>query len=273
MTTSSNRADLFAVRTPGQVLAFGLGAFAFSYLGALVVGALLGDVPALALSLMVSALGMITIPLVYIRRQQAAVGASLRVAPLHWPQVLWLLGMTVAAVPAVLALAAWNQELVPPPPEYVEWVEALRPTDTGDWILSVLAVVVFGPLGEEIVFRGLIQHAARFVLGRGLAMLFTALVFAVAHGQPWNLGSLLLMGLLLALVFEATGSLLAPIVVHSSYNLTLLLVQTYGTTVPDLPVDAAAFGAVCALAVGWAAYGRLRRADPWPEDTDPDPDA
>lgn len=272
MTTSSNRADLFAVRTPGQVLAFGLGVFAFSYLGALVAATALEDVPALALSLTVSVLGMVTLPLLYIRRQQVAVGASLRFAPLRWPQVLWLLGMTIAAVPAVLALAAWNQELVPPPPEYVEWVEALRPNDTGDWMLSVLAVVVFGPLGEEIVFRGLIQHAARFVFGRGLAVLFTALVFAVAHGQPWNLSSLLLMGLLLALVFEATGSLLAPIVVHAAYNLTLLFVQTYGTTVPDLPLDVAAFGAVCALAVAWAAYGRLRRAHPWPEDTESDPD-
>ena len=269
MTTPPDRADLFSLRSPGQILAIGMGAVASSYLVAMIVTVAFDEAPIHVVSIGANLAGMIALPLLYLGRQGVGVGETLRVAPLPPPQILWLVGITIAIVPAVLALATWNQQLVPPPPEYLDAVERSIPTNGGQWVLAILSVVVIGPLAEEIVFRGMVQQAARTATGRTAAIVFTGVVFAIWHGQQWNLASLLLVGLFLGLVFEATGSLLAPLILHAAYNLTILLIYAHGTTLPDLPTDVAAFGAVCALAVGWAAYGRLRCVRAW---NDPPPD-
>ena len=269
MTTPPDRADLFSLRTPGQILAIGMGAVASSYLVAMLVTAAVDGAPVHVVSIGANVAGMIALPLFYLSRQDVDVGETLRAVPLPIAQVLWLLGITIAIVPAVLALATWNQQLYPPPPEYLEAVQRSIPDSGGEWVLAILSVVVIGPLAEEIVFRGMVQQAARTAVGRAAGILFTGIVFAIWHGQLWNLASLILVGLFLGLVFEATGSLLAPLVLHSAYNLTILLIYAHGTTLPDLPPDVAAFGAVCALAVGWAAYGRLRCARAW---NDPPPE-
>ena len=265
MTTPEEKADLLRARTPGQVMALGMGAVALSFLFAGIVFEFASDAPVHVVSIVANALGMIAVPVAYVAWQRLHVAASLRLLPVPTPQLLWVLGMIVAIVPAVLALGQWNQRLVPPPPEYLERVAQAMPETLPQWILAVFAMVVVAPIAEEIVFRGMVQQAARRAIGRWFSVVFTAVVFAVWHGQLWNVAALTLVGLFLGLAFEATGSLLASIAAHSTYNFVVMLIYTHGTDVPDLPPTAAAFGAACALAVAWAAYGRLRVVVPWPE--------
>ncbi len=96
-------------------------------------------------------------------------------------------------------------------------------------ITLVLCIVVLAPLGEELLFRGLIYRSLRDGLARhgsiGLAMVVgavvSALCFAYAHGgegQEQQLWQLVVVGLVLVLAFELTGSISAPIMVHSLNN-------------------------------------------------------
>jgi len=91
--------------------------------------------------------------------------------------------------------------------------------------LIVLAAVVVAPVCEEIVFRGYLYPAAKKHAGSTVAALFSALVFAGAHGNIAALVPLFVFGLLLVAVYERTGSIWAPIAVHALFNGTTVLIQ------------------------------------------------
>jgi len=94
----------------------------------------------------------------------------------------------------------------------------------------LLAAVVFAPLGEEALFRGLIQPVLRRRLAPGAAIAVTALLFAAIHGHGISFLPLLGFGAVLGLAYELTGSLLVCILVHFWFNFftALLLLTGYG---------------------------------------------
>lgn len=98
----------------------------------------------------------------------------------------------------------------------------------------VLGVAVMAPIGEEFVYRGLIFKSLRDSLTRWLPLRYTFLIavsvsaalFAGSHGSPdqmAQLGMLFVMGVLFALSYEWTGSLFAPVLLHSLNNVCALL--------------------------------------------------
>ncbi len=95
--------------------------------------------------------------------------------------------------------------------------------------LIVLLVLVAGlvPLAEELLFRGVLYGMLRERWGLAPAVLLSALLFAVAHLVPLLLPALFVMGLVLALLREYTGSLIPCIMLHSLQNgLALVAIQT-----------------------------------------------
>jgi membrane protease YdiL (CAAX protease family) len=84
---------------------------------------------------------------------------------------------------------------------------------------SLLGTVLFAPLFEEIVFRGLLYATLRRRLPWPVAATLSAGVFAVAHGYgPAGFGSVFLSGLLWAIAYERTGSLLPNTAAHVVNN-------------------------------------------------------
>ncbi len=85
--------------------------------------------------------------------------------------------------------------------------------------LGVLAFMFFfgtlaAPIVEELLFRGFFQTALRITFNKTQAILISGFVFALIH---WNFHVILqifILGILLAYLFEKTGSLVAPIFVH-----------------------------------------------------------
>lgn len=94
--------------------------------------------------------------------------------------------------------------------------------------LGVLTFMLFfgtlaAPIVEEILFRGFFQTALKMTFNKNQAILISSLVFALIH---WNFHVFLqifILGLLLAYLFEKTGSLVAPIFVHICHNTTTLV--------------------------------------------------
>lgn len=96
-------------------------------------------------------------------------------------------------------------------------------------LLVFAALVILTPLFEEMVFRGLFFGWARQRLGFISAAVFSSLVFAAFHapyvdalGMHWGfraLGMIFTLGFLSALLFERTGSLIAPTLLHGLFNL------------------------------------------------------
>lgn len=93
--------------------------------------------------------------------------------------------------------------------------------------LAVMVVGLLAPLVEELIFRGLIFGWLRARLPLWLAVVVSAAVFAGAHVIPVLLPALFAIGLVLAIVYQWTGSLWVTVLLHAMQNtfvVTLLFV-------------------------------------------------
>lgn len=88
--------------------------------------------------------------------------------------------------------------------------------------LTLVLACVVGPVAEEIFFRGLLFGALRTRMSRVWAALASGSLFAAVHTNPVGFLPIVLLGWLLADLYERTGSLAGSIVVHIVHN-TLLI--------------------------------------------------
>jgi len=86
--------------------------------------------------------------------------------------------------------------------------------------LATLAIGV-APIFEEFIFRGLIFGGLRRSLGLPTSALASAAVFAIIHPSA-AVAPVFVMGICAALIYERTGALLAPMLVHALYNAAVL---------------------------------------------------
>ncbi len=104
-------------------------------------------------------------------------------------------------------------------------------TDGGffGFLMNFASAVVLAPLFEEIVFRGVIcKSLSRF--NKGFAVIFSALLFAIAHLNLYQGIPVFGMGIVFAFVYLRSGSLRVPILMHVINNF-FALIQTYA---PDV---------------------------------------
>jgi membrane protease YdiL (CAAX protease family) len=94
-------------------------------------------------------------------------------------------------------------------------------------VALVLVVGIIGPLGEEIFFRGFAYTACRHRLGPVVGAIASAALFSLAHLNPGALIPIFLMGLLLAALYERTGTLAAPFALHAVNNSVAVLIAFF----------------------------------------------
>lgn len=89
-------------------------------------------------------------------------------------------------------------------------------------VLGVLSIGVFGPIAEELLFRGVVLGSLLQwdrIKGRPwLAIILSAALFGLAHMNPAQLPAALSMGLFFGWLFYRTGSLIPGIVLHVFNN-------------------------------------------------------
>ncbi len=82
-----------------------------------------------------------------------------------------------------------------------------------------LFVVLVGPLGEEIIFRGFIFSSLRRYSGFGTAALISAVIFGMFHFQLSLFIPIAFMGYVFSFVFERTRSIIPSCIAHVAWNL------------------------------------------------------
>ena len=181
------------------------------------------------------------------------------------PEQLFALAMTgvLAVAPLTLlhdvlgTLLAWPQEAVAP---------MASGRAAALFLPVLLKSALLAPLCEEAFFRGyLLGVLAPY--GRRAAVLATALLFALMHMGQGMLPCALL-GVLLGALTLRTGSLLAPVLAHGCYNLTIVMISFAGLTplFDRLSLPACALrlamsaGFACMLLRAWRARPQQQRA-------------
>jgi len=83
---------------------------------------------------------------------------------------------------------------------------------------------IAAPAVEEFLFRGvLLTTFRRHVSSFWTAALAQAILFAAMHGQLALMPVFTCFGLLAAALYRRSGGLLAPMVMHATYNLIVVL--------------------------------------------------
>ena len=145
---------------------------------------------------------------------------------LRWVEWRWVfliapvfvLGMF--AVNATFYVTGWHQRVM----EVFgggaqEMVKMMR--ETGDVKMiaaSVFAAVVVAPIAEELIFRGYIYPVVKRFSERWFAALFSAMLFGVIHFNLVSFPVLVVMGVVLVMLYERTGSIWPPIACHALFN-------------------------------------------------------
>ncbi|MGZ8481334.1 MAG: CPBP family intramembrane glutamic endopeptidase [Candidatus Limnocylindria bacterium] len=126
-----------------------------------------------------------------------------------WGVVAWF----VASVVTYVIVLLFERLGLQPDQQAVERVLGyLEP-----WLI-VVAVVILAPIAEEVFFRGVAFNAWLRERGRRFAYIGSAALFAAIHASLVSLVPIFLLGLALAWVYRRTGSLLAPIAMHATFN-------------------------------------------------------
>lgn len=86
-------------------------------------------------------------------------------------------------------------------------------------LASLLHVCIFTPIVEEVLIRGYLLNGIQKTSGTIIALLISAVIFALLHFNMAQTLSALLCGLILGVLYINTGSLFACIIAHSGYNI------------------------------------------------------
>jgi len=162
----------------------------------------------------------VTIPLYYLlyRARRHELPIFVRLGNLHPVSVpvLVVLGLSVNVVIEALLLILSETELLK---KLFENYNQLAGFITGgNFVVSLIAVGVVGPVFEEILFRGLVFGELRKIATVRLALVIQALIFGIYHIDPIQGTYAVLIGLLLGYVYYRSSSIVAPMIVHVTIN-------------------------------------------------------
>lgn len=149
-------------------------------------------------------------------------GFGLRPGPDGWWPLARAAALLMGAGIAIDLGLGLVSEAAGVPSHWTEWFdEDLAWGSPGVMVASLLGTVVFAPILEEVVFRGLLYGTLRRRFGWPAAAVLSAAVFAGAHGYGVaGFGSVFASGLMWAVAYEKTGSLLPGMAAHAANNVS-----------------------------------------------------
>ena len=160
---------------------------------------------------------------------------------------------TIAFIVANSMVIEWNMELdyrwiSPAFDEWARTMEQQREELTqlftnfesfGAFLIGFLVIAVIPGIGEELVFRGLIQPKLQVITKNPhIAIWLTALLFSVIHFQFYGFFPRMLLGALFGYIYYWSGNLIYPIFAHFVNNgFTLVMLYMYQQRVTDFDVE------------------------------------
>jgi len=126
-----------------------------------------------------------------------------------------LLGLVAAQIVTQIVVALWESAAG----HSIKQPEQL-PTlhGSGRIAIAAFAVIIVAPFAEELFFRGFLYQALRRWRGVTSAILISAGVFAISHGEPLLMVGIFPLGIILAYMFQRRDSLVTTITAHMTYN-------------------------------------------------------
>lgn len=91
-------------------------------------------------------------------------------------------------------------------------------------VVQILVTSIAAPLVEELLFRGIVYKRLRTIMNITPAMIISAALFGLVHGNMVQFIYAFLIGLIFAFVYEKFKTIWAPIILHASANLLSVII-------------------------------------------------
>jgi len=132
----------------------------------------------------------------------------------------------IAAIPllvAILLATAIISAVFKYVPEKQHVVQLfLKEKDVLFLLYTSIFAAVAGPIIEELFFRGFMYNAFKKYMPRVVAMFVTAGLFAALHAHPVGFLPIMALGVILAYMYEKTGTLVSSMTIHIIHNLAMV---------------------------------------------------
>lgn len=140
---------------------------------------------------------------------------------------------------------------------------ALQMNTAPEVLLRLLVMAALPALCEELFFRGILQRMFNsFFKKPFLAIIATALVFALFHASWYNYLPITIAGSILGLIYYYTGNIWYNIILHFLINAAQILMVFFQTDPADesaFPLTFAAGFVVSGIIIAFAAIRQIRK--------------
>jgi uncharacterized protein len=171
--------------------------------------------------------GMIVIPALLLRRQRRSLPMLFR-ARWYAQPVLLVVILVIVFMGVNSVIIEWNQNISFPGDDVLrsleeklaEGVKMLTQFNTtSDFVLAFVVIAILPALGEEIVFRGIIQNEVRRSSGNiHVAVWVTAIMFSAFHLQFFGFVPRMLLGAMFGYLYFWSGNLWIAVIAHFVNN-------------------------------------------------------
>lgn len=158
--------------------------------------------------------------------------------PIRMSPVVWVILSMIVALPLQNFIACYNQELhfpetLKPLEDALRLQEEAADSITRSmlnmenlWalILNIVVVALFAAVGEEFIFRGVLQNVfGRFLHNKHVIIWSVAIIFSLAHFQFFGFVPRVLLGAYFGYLVYFTNNIWLPVIAHFTNNFIIVI--------------------------------------------------
>lgn len=198
----------------------------------------------------------IILPLIYVHLFNKSLYSKILVKPENiGVYSLLAIFIVFSSIPLISWLSEWNKSL--DLPEFMKgfqaWAESKEQsakrltelivyyTTTSEFFIALLVIAVIPAIGEELMFRGIVQNEFSSVFKNPhIAIWITGFIFSFIHFQFLGFFPRMLLGVTFGYLYYWSGNLIIPILVHFLNNaMTLIAMNLYKQKIIDMDPESA----------------------------------
>ncbi|WP_299456127.1 CPBP family intramembrane glutamic endopeptidase [uncultured Microscilla sp.] len=206
----------------------------------------------LALQGITALIGFILVPWAYLRWFEHKSIASLNERKTSLIPLILALVIVLVVMPFMSSVIHWNANLELPAflSEFEQAAKAKEEqlakltaflTNIGslpELLIATFIIALLPGIGEELIFRGLIQKKFSYLMSPHLAIWLSAFLFSALHLQFYGLVPRMLLGVLFGYIYYWSGNLWLPVLAHFLNNaFTLLMIYLYKQKVVSFDIQ------------------------------------
>lgn len=165
-----------------------------------------------------------------------------------WLTVGLSIGIAIGSMVIISAIGEWNMNLDFGDSDFGKWARKSEDQlkiatehitnfqSIQHFLLAILAVAIIPAVGEELIFRGLLQSLfVRIVKNHHVAIWLTGFIFAAIHLQFFGLAPRMLLGVVFGYMYHWSGKLSTAMIGHLINNgLALLFLYIAQSDIVDI---------------------------------------